>query len=341
MITFKQYLLEARKNPEQNIIKPVLDQVKDIAIDHPNAFITFTRIPKFGANPSSKFNTPLGVCSYPISYVIEEYMQVPYAASSRYIFIFEPKSSGKYWNFSTTDANTAFRSIRLATNRVLQDQQLSTTSESSNKEIYQDMYNAIHRHISGTDNPYRIGQKFTGPYSTLARKIIMTAGYDGIIDPGAGVIHINEPTQAIFFRLDQVSVLTMIRNKLVRYIDSRHHTPITSGDQWKARLNYAIAVNNRDRDVEKGGAINFVKDLAGGISASCDLMIDYSILFDVRIPTFEKFLLQSNAAGKILEYTTKARKCRWPEAESILRTSNNPNIWPIYVRYMEKLGVII
>jgi hypothetical protein len=278
------------------------------------------------------------------------------------MFIFEPKSSGKYWNLSTTDTNTASKSIGLAVNRVLQDQQLSTTGESSNREIYQDMYNAIHRHISGTDDRYQTMQGFTGPYSTLARKIIMTAGYDGIIDPGAGVIHINEPTQAIFFRLDQVSVLTMIRNKQQSQLSAEYHTPITTVIQWKSRLDNAIDVGIRDRDVEKLIGTFYREYLDLNFYDTYPL-VNYARQVGVRIPKFEPFILkgtESNlisyamqviqgrwleAEPRILMHPTAALlyakdviRGRWPEAEPIIKEKGS---WAMYKRYMARVGVKI
>ena len=72
MISFKQYVLEARRNPEQNPKISAYDALKQYA-DDSNVYITFTEIDKVGLNPQSPYNTPLGVYCYPLKEAWDRY----------------------------------------------------------------------------------------------------------------------------------------------------------------------------------------------------------------------------------------------------------------------------
>jgi hypothetical protein len=84
---FKDFINEARRNPDQNPKIPVVDQLKKIFKDnyeyddprdvvkegHDDLyFVSMTKVDKLGINPSSKYNTPLGIYAYPLSYVLHK-----------------------------------------------------------------------------------------------------------------------------------------------------------------------------------------------------------------------------------------------------------------------------
>ena len=63
MIKLLNLILEKRSHPELNVKKSVLDKLEPYAND-PNYFVSFTNIEKIGINPVNKFSTPIGVYSY-------------------------------------------------------------------------------------------------------------------------------------------------------------------------------------------------------------------------------------------------------------------------------------
>ena len=83
---FKDFISEARRNPDQNPKIPVVNQLKKIFKDnyeyyydprdvvreyHDDLyFVSMTKVDKLGINPTSKYNTPLGIYAYPLSYVL-------------------------------------------------------------------------------------------------------------------------------------------------------------------------------------------------------------------------------------------------------------------------------
>lgn len=70
-------LLEARKNPGQNIKLPAYKQiwnyVRDSDVEIDDLFISFTNIEKIGINPLYGYNTPMGIYFFPLAEIWEEY----------------------------------------------------------------------------------------------------------------------------------------------------------------------------------------------------------------------------------------------------------------------------
>jgi hypothetical protein len=72
-------LLEARKNPEQNVKLPAYKQIWDYvanldeSIDVNDLFISFTNIEKLGINPLYGYHTPMGIYFFPLAEIWEHY----------------------------------------------------------------------------------------------------------------------------------------------------------------------------------------------------------------------------------------------------------------------------
>ena len=70
-------LLEARKNPEQNVKLPAYKQiwnyVRDSDVEIDDLFISFTNIEKIGINPLYGYNTPMGIYFFPLAEIWENY----------------------------------------------------------------------------------------------------------------------------------------------------------------------------------------------------------------------------------------------------------------------------
>jgi hypothetical protein len=313
-----EYLIsEARKNPGVNLKNSMTAQLIDISKDHPNAYLTFTEIPKFGANPQSKWNTPLGICAYPISYVIGVNGNVPFASEQPYIFVFESKSSSNFLDLSeeNEDDEEDQENIKRGVELILPGHSVYDNGYYTYKMMWHEMYNAIHRYITKTTDGYYPPGDRTGPYSTLARRILMTAGYDGVIDPGYGIIHPSEPTQSIFFNIKKLNVITMIVNKQYTPISKEYQTRITTKDQWRHRILHAIEVRRRDRDLEK--CVNSVHDRYTHITPNTTLLVSYAKAVRQRVPAFEPHILAEDT-GYMISYAEYVIKGRWPEAEPLI-----------------------
>lgn len=215
MLSFNDYLVEARKNPGQNIkVGGVLDQLKIIANDNPDAFVRFSGLPKLGANPSSKFDTPLGICAYPIGYVIDRELKVPYAGDYRYVMVFNVKESARIWDLSSEVDFMVDDVIKALTD--VTHLGLLPSKFANVRELWIYIRAQVKRSYwtSGL-TPFDYLESHPGAVGIRMRVVLTQMGLDGVIDPGHGIIHENEPTQGLFFN---VGVL-----KLLDIIDTKHY----------------------------------------------------------------------------------------------------------------------
>lgn len=84
-----------------------------------NIFGSFTSIAKLGINPRSQYNTPTGIYSYPIDYIInhvsesEVDINVPFPSQEEatYTHIFEVQNTGKclYFNIDYADKTSKYK----------------------------------------------------------------------------------------------------------------------------------------------------------------------------------------------------------------------------------------
>jgi hypothetical protein len=202
MITFKQFLMEARKNPIQNPKSPTtLQQLQDIVHEfgETDTYVRFVTIPKLGLNPQTIYDTPTGLHAYPIKYVIDNKLNVPFAGDSRYLVVFKPKVGTKIWRLGHDNIIESKHIIIKAIEEVLNIPP-SNISIVNDKQLWYYMYNCIKQVIG--NNRQNTGR--------TAAKILRRAGIDGIDDPNLGIIHPNEPTQALFLNTTKLQLITII-----------------------------------------------------------------------------------------------------------------------------------
>ncbi len=215
MTTFKEYLiLEARKNPTLNPKVNTLDQLKAIAQKYgiEGVFVRFVDTPKLGHNIHFEFSTPLGISAYPIIHVLNKNTKVEWAADKPYMVIFKTLPGAKIWDLSGDVSMVASRILEsmkkvLSINTPLATKLFRKPEEfSSNKQLWYFMYEHIQNKIGASVDS---GKK----PSVLARQILMGAGFDGVYDPGFGIIHSNEKTQAVFFNPRVLKQIGLVENK--------------------------------------------------------------------------------------------------------------------------------
>lgn len=64
MKSFKQYVIEKRRNPDQNIKVSILDKLLQYAGRGTDTYVSFRDLNKLGINPQSRFSTPNGIYGY-------------------------------------------------------------------------------------------------------------------------------------------------------------------------------------------------------------------------------------------------------------------------------------
>lgn len=106
---FKEYLEEARKNPDKNRKISAYEALKKYK-DDPNIYISFTELKKIGIKPITEYNTPNGIYTYPLKEIwddIEDEMgtkfSIPFAGDRPYIFVLKYNGAKKFVNNMHTD----------------------------------------------------------------------------------------------------------------------------------------------------------------------------------------------------------------------------------------------
>jgi len=101
-------------------------------------FGSFTNLPKLGINPSTTYETPIGVYGYPMMYIVENYsessgkFEVPFAGDAEYLHIFTVKDMDQALEFNP-DETAVIGQVQNATEEF-------PVSEDQKSEIYKALW---------------------------------------------------------------------------------------------------------------------------------------------------------------------------------------------------------
>lgn len=228
-------IIEARRNPDQNPktsinsylikrLKNTRDYIETGSGDsYPNLFVSFTKVDKLGINPQSKYDTPLGIYSFPVKYVVdmageEEAMTaLPFAGKSPWANVFE--ASGTILDISNMSRNEfkelthplvdALASIVGDSDEAAEEIEDFITSSKS--EAIVDSVGGRFWYIT-MKVAETVAQIKSTKLSTAWNWVFRRCGIDGVIDLGDGIIHTNEPTQMVLFSMENVNHLERVKN---------------------------------------------------------------------------------------------------------------------------------
>ena len=97
MLSFKQFMFEKRRNPEQNPRVSSYEQLKPYLKD--GYYISMRNINKLGINPKSVYKTPNGIYSYHLGAYkdriesIGSLTALPYVSDAPFVYLFKPKTN--------------------------------------------------------------------------------------------------------------------------------------------------------------------------------------------------------------------------------------------------------
>ena len=234
-------ITEARKNPELNPKESVNKQLKDLydattdtipGSNIKNLFVSFTDLDKLGINPTSGYNTPIGIYAYPAEYVLKKIGEkqstqlLPFAGDKPWINIF--RATGNVVDLDTIDSDTVSEYLKTLKDTFV-DKKIP---DDEFKHIFKQAgTGATHRTRSGIlwyftklladyvdqqtvdktkPNTKTVAKSASVIWQSILRK---TLKIDGMVDDGEGIIHENEPTQAVFFNPAAIEVVKRIPNK--------------------------------------------------------------------------------------------------------------------------------
>lgn len=170
-------------------------------VDVEKYYITFVAVDKVGINPQTPYETPIGVYTYPLKYVLEE-EHVPFRGdnSSNKIKILKRVSENGLTINATDKELEACEKLMTEKYKIPQEdvdkfKYVSAKRVSNFGRIWN-----ITRKCAGIINKENNSGKALVPKSiSLWTKLFLELGYDYAEDDGKGIIHPAESTQAVFF----------------------------------------------------------------------------------------------------------------------------------------------
>lgn len=231
----QEFILELRKNPTVNSklsVNAAIDEAlnknagKMILPGIENVFVSFTKVDKLGINPKSEFGTPLGIFAYPARYVQEltkdgkDMSALPWAGNEPWANIFSVRGNIVDLNNMTVDEREDYYKKLI--------DYLSTLSQHG-REYWAKRFDSITDKAAwASDFSDYPGGRFwyvTMEISKIVASILKSSsqvawntifrkiGIDGCVDnENTGIIHTNEPTQAVFFSINTIVNNTRLKN---------------------------------------------------------------------------------------------------------------------------------
>lgn len=236
-----EFTLEARRNPQQNPKESVMDVLDELipkaeqlpGIDLPNLFVSFTKIPKLGINPGSRYNTPLGIYSYNAKTVLNyvdfaagDMRALPFAGNQPWANIFSV--SGNIVDLQAIDESQPIQYYERLYSGLLQRDVAAWRVDEIRDYIATLSTNKVGEARVGS--PGGILWYVTWALSNSARmkntlnsskppviwnKIFRLMGIDGFVDR-EGIIHPSEPYQAVFFNMKSITPIRQMANTYSR-----------------------------------------------------------------------------------------------------------------------------
>ena len=235
----------------------------------------FSSVPKIGINPGYSFDTPLGIYTYPLSdYIFKKKFidkESEYREDLPYLFLLKQKEGTNILNNSLTEEQCYqyYKKLKeLYTGPLMSDVINVIRSRSDNDakvrsplgrfwyvtwELAQDlsrtsgMQGKEYKYKFKRDREYDTGivTKGSRQYSYVWSEIFRKLGIDGVSDVGGeGIIHSNEPSQAVFFGADKLKIVKMFENPLTK----EKETSSFQKARWQETLN---AIGNWGYNIKK------------------------------------------------------------------------------------------
>lgn len=238
-------LHEARKNPDSNpktsvnaILRKRYNDTSDMVANGTtkNLFVSFTQIDKLGINPSSKYNTPLGIYSYPAEYVLDEVgdqknmNNLPFAGDAPYANIFQvsgnivdvgemdvAESRAYYKKISSLWADVSNKPWKEAVDEIEQ-----IINDSSTKAIFSDYPGGRLWYVTMIAAERLFAPIWKSSTPVAWNKLFRSIGVAGCMDQSEGIIHTLEPHQCVLFSIKAIKDNQRVYNKYSReHMDRR------------------------------------------------------------------------------------------------------------------------
>jgi hypothetical protein len=204
---------------------------------------------KIGINPRSDWDTPIGIYAYPIDYALDKNLNVPFAGNKPYIYVF--RSVGTMLNaetYSVSDLDADCKKIIELCKKMVPEGNFynGVGGVNSIKDIIREakdtalvetpagiIWNVTRKiaidianikKLLANDINRKNSLKLKQPSSVppkisnfkapvIWNKLFRDLGYAGAVNyKDEGIIHDNEPTQAVFFSIKSIKPITTVHN---------------------------------------------------------------------------------------------------------------------------------
>lgn len=248
---------------------------------NPNAFVTFSTIPKLGINPKNTWGTPTGIYGYPLDMkkTISDF-----ATDRPYALVFKPKNPERMLTFFEYDSNESFYQSDVEKLKDYFQQKTGIIDDFLDFEEYARKKAKFNTPSAWLWNLTRLLAKAIEERSTNTKTkstfqwsqiLYNILGYEGAYDnEGIGLIHENEPFQAVFFRSDAVELLELINKTEKEDIHAKGQT--INKNIKKEKINVLL------QQLKKGTTLkNYIFDL--DVLNIKNISINFSNLEDCNI----------------------------------------------------------
>lgn len=343
-------LNELRRHPDKNPRRSTLEELKLAAeqsgVDKDLLFVTFTDINKVGVNPRTKYKTPLGVYAYPYKYVMQRnIVSVPFAERSKYIQLISAENC-QAWMI---DGPTEYAKIFFGQSHAAHLTDIKILGAAHNEDVFDYMfYYARDKHIYIGEKEHdawsqiynvaadelglvharkhgKLTAKESLQISAMVTKIIRSMNIDVVVDPGYGVIHENEPCQALFVTPAKIKQITTIKNRAhyeqVLQRTDRESQSWSPGDRLRAKVEKAVALHTRNPAIER--SIDKMIGERDGVVFALVQAESYAMVFD----TSEKRTAYIKHIDDMVMANFEVALARAGLSETILSTLYNLGAW--------------
>jgi hypothetical protein len=204
-------------------------------------YFTMTNINKVGINPSSPWNTPLGVYAFPLN--TEFYTKLinhtlEWGENAPYIQLIRPKQGSRIitLNFDKATRDKLIDEMRDAAGWTKYYEEVDidniindAIAQASPKTPAGQFWNVM-RIMASQAGEKTIEMGRVSPAIIRWRSLAISMGIDGFYDPGFSVIHENEPTQAVFFKPEMLEHLDTINNPTYKHEPREQENIKTAAD---------------------------------------------------------------------------------------------------------------
>lgn len=198
--------------------------------DDPSIFVTFSDIEKVGINPQSPWDTPIGIYAYPLREMWRNILddKIPFAGDRKFAHVLRATGPGivDVDDYTRDDLRRDYPKLVEIYNEIhaqhgwtnqLETDMAQWLRDAEPKRVEAAKLWNVTRHLAGTMSMGRTGHlKGSGAAksSTVEWNVILRRlGYRGFTDrEGTGLIHRNEPVQAVFLEKGAVQQVATLRN---------------------------------------------------------------------------------------------------------------------------------